>query len=64
MEVFNIMSQVQEQLSVAPNLEQFLKVLVGVVKELTGFHRCMVYQFDSQSNGLVSSQMLDRKHVD
>lgn len=30
MEVFNIMSQVQEQLAQAPNLDQFLKVLVGV----------------------------------
>ncbi|KAK3079907.1 hypothetical protein LTS18_003619, partial [Coniosporium uncinatum] len=39
MEVFNIMSQVQEQLAEAPTLEKFLKVLVGVVKELTGFHR-------------------------
>lgn len=37
MEVFNIMSQVQEQLATAPNLETFLKILVGVVKELTGF---------------------------
>lgn len=39
MEVFNIMSQVQEQLASAPNLDNFLKILVGVVKELTGFHR-------------------------
>ena len=51
MEVFNIMSQVQEQLAAAPNLDKFLKVLVGVVKELTGFHRVMVYQFDSSWNG-------------
>merc|ERR1711975_139468 len=28
MEVFNIMSQVQEQLAAAPNLEVFLKILV------------------------------------
>jgi hypothetical protein len=30
MEVFNIMSQVHEQLASAPNLEAFLKILVGV----------------------------------
>lgn len=42
MEVFNIMSQIQEQLGAAPNLDSFLKILVGVVKELTGFHRVMV----------------------
>lgn len=44
MQVFDIMSQVQEQLASAPNLERFLKVLVGIIKELTGFHRVMVYQ--------------------
>jgi light-regulated signal transduction histidine kinase (bacteriophytochrome) len=59
MEVFNIMSQVQEQLATAPNLEQFLKVLVGVVKELTGFHRVMVYQFDSTFNGRVVTELVD-----
>lgn len=59
MEVFNIMSQVQEQLASAPNLEMFLKVLVGVVKELTGFHRVMVYQFDSSWNGRVVTELVD-----
>lgn len=59
MEVFNIMSQVQEQLAAAPNLEKFLKTLVGVVKELTGFHRVMVYQFDHQWNGRVVTELVD-----
>ncbi|KAF2755729.1 hypothetical protein EJ05DRAFT_113435 [Pseudovirgaria hyperparasitica] len=59
MEVFNIMSQVQEQLATAPNLEKFLKVLVGVVKELTGFHRVMVYQFDAAFNGRVVTELVD-----
>ncbi|KAL1306121.1 hypothetical protein AAFC00_004237 [Neodothiora populina] len=59
MEVFNIMSQVQEQLAAAPNLEKFLKILVGVVKELTGFHRVMIYQFDSQWNGRVVTELVD-----
>lgn len=59
MEVFNIMSQVQEQLSVAPTLDKFLKVLVGVVKELTGFHRVMVYQFDHAFNGRVVTELVD-----
>lgn len=44
MQVFDIMSQVQEQLASAPNLDRFLKILVGIIKELTGFHRVMVYQ--------------------
>lgn len=59
MEVFNIMSQVQEQLASAPNLNTFLKILVGVVKELTGFHRVMVYQFDSSFNGRVVTELVD-----
>lgn len=59
MEVFNIMSQVQEQLANAPNLDKFLKVLVGVVKELTGFHRVMIYQFDQAWNGRVVTELVD-----
>lgn len=59
MEVFNIMSQVQEQLANAPNLDAFLKVLVGVVKELTGFHRVMIYQFDQSWNGRVVTELVD-----
>ncbi|KAM0252707.1 hypothetical protein ACHAP5_000999 [Fusarium lateritium] len=59
MQVFDIMSQVQEQLSSAPNLEAFLKILVGIVKELTGFHRVMIYQFDSSFNGKVVTELVD-----
>lgn len=59
MEVYNIMSQVQDQLSSAPNLERFLKILVGVIKELTGFHRVMIYQFDSNFNGSVVTELID-----
>ena len=59
MEVFNIMSQVQEQLASADTLETFLKILVGVVKELTGFHRVMVYQFDQSWNGRVVTELVD-----
>ena len=59
MEVFNIMSQVQEQLASASSLDTFLKVLVGVVKELTGFHRVMIYQFDKAWNGKVVTELVD-----
>ncbi|KAI1301045.1 hsp90-like protein [Xylaria venustula] len=59
MQVFDIMSQVQEQFSSAPNLERFLKILVGIVKELTGFHRVMVYQFDAAFNGKVVTELVD-----
>lgn len=59
MEVLNILSQVQEQLAGAPDLTSFLKILVGVVKELTGFHRVMVYQFDGSWNGRVVTELVD-----
>ncbi|KAJ0165130.1 Cyanobacterial phytochrome B [Colletotrichum tanaceti] len=59
MQVFDIMSQVQEQLAGAPNLKSFLKILVGIVKELTGFHRVMIYQFDSSFNGKVVTELVD-----
>ncbi|KAI1806284.1 hsp90-like protein [Daldinia bambusicola] len=59
MQVFDIMSQVQEQLASAPNLPTFLKILVGIVKELTGFHRVMIYQFDAAFNGKVVTELVD-----
>ncbi|KPM42852.1 hypothetical protein AK830_g3674 [Neonectria ditissima] len=59
MQVFDILSQVQEQLASASNLEIFLKILVGIVKELTGFHRVMIYQFDSTFNGKVVTELVD-----
>ncbi|KAI1387993.1 hsp90-like protein [Hypoxylon trugodes] len=59
MQVFDIMSQVQDQLASAPNLEKFLKILVGIVKELTGFHRVMIYQFDAAFNGKVVTELVD-----
>ncbi|KAI0403251.1 hsp90-like protein [Xylaria palmicola] len=59
MQVFDIMSQVQEQFASAPDLDRFLKILVGIVKELTGFHRVMIYQFDSAFNGKVVTELVD-----
>ncbi|KAF7551065.1 hypothetical protein G7Z17_g5273 [Cylindrodendrum hubeiense] len=63
MQVFDILSQVQEQLASAINLEIFLKILVGIVKELTGFHRVMIYQFDSTFNGKVVTELVDTSHT-
>src|SRR5579859_821397 len=44
MEHFSILSQVNDQLAGATDLKQFVKIVVGVFKEITGFHRVMVYQ--------------------
>lgn len=59
MDVFAVMSQINEQFGNAPNLETFLNVVVGVIKELTQFHRVLVYQFDEVWNGFVTAELVD-----
>jgi hypothetical protein len=59
MDVFAVMAQINEQLGDAPDLESFLKVLVGVIQDLTQFHRVLVYQFDEAWNGQVVAELLD-----
>ncbi|KAJ5378161.1 uncharacterized protein N7496_005570 [Penicillium cataractarum] len=61
MEVFSMLSQIQEQLGRANDLDTLLNTTVGLVKELTGFHRIMIYQFDSSWNGLVVAELVDPK---
>ncbi|PYH85561.1 sensor histidine kinase/response regulator [Aspergillus uvarum CBS 121591] len=59
MEVFSIVSQIQDQLGDAKTLDTLLNITVGLVKELTGFHRVMIYQFDSEYNGTVVAELVD-----
>ncbi|KAG5648399.1 hypothetical protein DXG03_004973 [Asterophora parasitica] len=59
MDVFAVMSQINEQLGAVDSLETYLKVVVGVLKELTQFHRVMVYQFDEAWNGQVVAELVD-----
>ncbi|KAH8704935.1 putative sensor histidine kinase/response regulator [Talaromyces proteolyticus] len=61
MKVFNILTQIQEQLSAASTLDLLLNTAAGLVKELTGFHRIMIYQFDSSWNGMVVAELVDTK---
>jgi light-regulated signal transduction histidine kinase (bacteriophytochrome)/CheY-like chemotaxis protein len=61
MEVFSMLSQIQEQLGRANDLDTLLNTTAGLVKELTGFHRVMIYQFDSSWNGLVVAELVDPK---
>lgn len=62
-EVLSILSQVNEQFDKAKDLPSFLKMAVGVVRELTGFHRVMVYQFDENWNGQVVAELVDWKQT-
>ncbi|KAL4863603.1 hypothetical protein BDV12DRAFT_177298 [Aspergillus spectabilis] len=59
MEVFSIVSQIQEQMARANSMETLLDATAGIVKELTGFHRILVYQFDSEFNGKVVAEVVD-----
>ncbi|KAJ7043874.1 hypothetical protein C8F04DRAFT_1070714 [Mycena alexandri] len=59
MDVFAVMGQLNEQLGDAPDLPSFLQVVVGVIKDLSQFHRVLVYQFDEAWNGQVVAELLD-----
>ncbi|KAK7048150.1 ATP-binding cassette transporter [Favolaschia claudopus] len=59
MDVFAVMAQINEQLGDAPDLTAFLQVVVGVIKDLSQFHRVLVYQFDEAWNGQVVAELLD-----
>lgn len=59
MEAFSILTQIQEQLGRTKNLDQLLNTTAGLVKELTGFHRVLIYQFDSSWNGMVVAELVD-----
>lgn len=55
LDVFSVLGQVNEQLSSANDLQTFLDVVVGIMKDLTQFHRVLAYQFDELANGQVSA---------
>lgn len=59
MDVFAVMAQINDQLGAAEDLDMFLKIVVGVVKDLTQFHKVMVYQFDEMWNGQVVAELVD-----
>jgi len=61
MEVFNAMTQVQQQLASARTVQSVLDMTVGLVSELTGFHRVMLYRFDSHKNGCVVTELVNPK---
>ncbi|CZR59465.1 related to phytochrome [Phialocephala subalpina] len=59
MDLFHILSEMQVQMSTATTLSELLDIIVGMVYELTGFHRVMIYQFDEQAAGCVQSEIID-----
>ncbi|KUJ23052.1 uncharacterized protein LY89DRAFT_165704 [Mollisia scopiformis] len=61
MELFHVLCEIQNQLAVQTNLQDLLDVIVGLVYELTSFHRVMVYQFDETNSGTVVSEIVDNR---
>ena len=64
MDHFRVLTQINDQLSRAPDLKTCLRIAVGMVKEITGFDRVMVYQFDEDWNGQVVAELVDRASSD
>lgn len=46
MELFHILCEVQAQMSNSKSLDSLLDITVGLIHELTSFHRVMIYRFD------------------
>ncbi|MCO5590079.1 hypothetical protein L7F22_044048 [Adiantum nelumboides] len=59
LDLFGILGQVNEQFSAQNDLQAFLKVVVSIIRELTGFSRVMIYQFDEKWNGQVVCELVD-----
>lgn len=59
MDIFNAMTQAQYQLASSTSVPAVLDTVVGLISELTGFHRVMFYRFDSKKNGVVEAELVD-----
>jgi hypothetical protein len=59
MDIFKAMTQAQKQIAACTSLATVYDVVVGIIAELTCFHRVMFYRFDSGMNGCVESELLD-----
>ncbi|KAG8929351.1 Light-sensor Protein kinase, partial [Tulasnella sp. 417] len=55
MDVFAVLAEIIEQLGEAADLDTFLRSCVGIMKDLTQFHRVLIYQFDEAWNGQIST---------
>jgi len=59
LDVFTAMSQAQQQISRCHSVQELMEVTVGIVAELTGFHRVMFYRFDERKNGCVDAELVN-----
>lgn len=59
MDVFAVLNQMNAQLTKAKDLPTFLKIAVGLVKQVCRFHRVLMYKFDEEWNGKVVEELVD-----
>lgn len=59
MDMFNAMTQAQQQLASSTSVQSVMDRVVGLISELSGFHRVMFYRFDSEMNGCVEAELVD-----
>lgn len=57
--VFDLLNQIQDRLSEATGMDDLLRSLAGIMKELTSYHRVMIFQFDASYNGKVVTEIMD-----
>jgi light-regulated signal transduction histidine kinase (bacteriophytochrome) len=63
MDTFQISVEIQDQLAAAQNLTELCDSMVGLVRDLTGFHRVMVYQFDDTAAGTYCELIKSKSHA-
>jgi hypothetical protein len=56
MDAIHVVSRVQEQFSKQTDVQGLADVAVGMIHELTGYDRCLVYRFDEDYNGSGTSR--------
>lgn len=62
-DVFAVLNHINEQLSAARDLDTFLNIVVGVIKDVSLFHRVCIYQFDDDMNGKVVTELVNTKYT-
>lgn len=56
LDTFNAVADIQRRLSAVESVEELSKLVAVMVRELTQFHRVMLYQFDEKANGSVVAE--------
>jgi light-regulated signal transduction histidine kinase (bacteriophytochrome) len=59
LDTFNAVADIQRQFSATETVQELLELVTGMVRELTQFHRVMLYQFDKTANGSVVAESVD-----